>query len=473
MLSNELPESVKDLPYIHSFKGKKIWSVLDEGHRISATFEAEDSSIVLRAELSPVKAELLLNKQQANLTAVSNGTRVSLMRCHSWETPFSRLINKDKSQVRVSPSFMVVHPDDKKVPEFITNLTGHLPGLGEWLEEDFLEFDYKEYKFKQPKTIYHKISIGPSISVSLSSRLAIDTEKAIIEKEFRAYPESFVKIDFVKPVSINTAVGVFSQVEEFFNFVFSQPHSTHILSSQIQKPGKNKKVIYFHYPHRQKLYKSKESQRSSNLLFRWSDISDIDGVFMRWLREYDSLHEIIDTLVLLKFTRISQEIRFTATINALEAVHRRYYDHKIEPNDTKFNDRVNNIIDSLSKPDDKKLVKEKLFYANEISLRTRLKEIYLLGEAYGVTKPSKRITDKIIITRNYFTHGDEKQRDKILNSSELGEANRLLAKYLKLLLLTILGVKKNEMIKIVKESDQFKPLYWDGPDSPYLLSSIY
>jgi len=313
------------------------------------------------------------------------------------------------------------------------------------------------------RQIYHKVPLGTFAEVTLNAKLQIDKD-GIIENKFIAYPESHVRIDFKKETEISSAINIFSHVENFFNFVFSLPHSTHMFTSSNQKSGKNDLTLYILSPSRSKEYRRDEKSDKQNMLFSWEQLSNINDVFVQWLLQYERIHEVADTIVLLKSTRVSEEMRFTSIINALEAVHRRYFDHKKE-SDKHYESRMTTILSQIADDENKTLVKQRLEYGNEISLRKRLKEVYAAGETFGIEKPTKNLTDKIIETRNYYTHGDESKKSKILNSNDLFLANSLLGRYLKLLLLQILGVKDDELKIIVDKSSQFQPYYRDEPSS--------
>lgn len=206
-------------------------------------------------------------------------------------------------------------------------------------------------------------------------------------------------------------------------------------------------------------------RNENNMLFAFDDVSDVNAVFVKWITQYNRIREIVDAIILLRSTRVSEELRFTTIINALEAVHRRYYDHKTE-SDEDYNKRVSIILNAIPNKDDKQLVSNRLQYGNEISLRKRLNDVYAVGEKHGIPRPDKSVTNKIMGTRNYLTHGDEARKKDALTLSELYSANALLGRYLKLLLLQILGIKEEELTQIVSSSDQFKAYYRDEPVIP-------
>ncbi len=467
----DLPRTVKDITQKYLYEEKKIWTILDSGKRISGTLGIRDNGLGLDFRLKRDQVDLIINKRIQRVTAKGNEhSRALLLSSSVWESPLTGFFKHGDANMRLNPSLLLVQESSKPINEKIPYIQGYLPGIAEWFDRDFLEFDDDEYKFKENKTIYHEMELGTSAKITLNAKLTIDFDSKILESKFVAYPESFVRIDFTEPTQVNGALNIFSHIENFFNFIFSTPHSTHIFTSSNLKNGNRNLPLYILSPYRRKEYEREEKRKHSNMLFSWEDVSNRDKVFVRWVLEYKRIEEIVDTLVLLKSTAVSEEMRFTTIINALEAVHRRYFNSKRQ-SDEDYQTRLDGILSLISDENDKKLVGSRLEYGNEISLRSRLKEVCSIGEKYGITKPSKTTINKILETRNYYTHGDESKKGNILDYMGLYTANSLLGKYLKVLLLQIIGVKEDELKAIVGKSPQFQYNYRDEPpkDNKYFF----
>lgn len=462
-MDNEFPRSIKDISQKYLYEETKIWTILDDGKRLSGLLRIRDDGLGLEFKLPRDQVEALQSKRIKRTTAKgSDYSRALLLNSSVWESPMTSLFKRGEARMRLNPNFLLIHGSTKPINENVTYIRGYLPGIGEWFGRDFLEFDDDEYKFKETKTIYHEMKLGDFATITLNAKLTIDIDKRFVEGQFLAYPQSFVRIDFAKPTHITGAINIFSHVENFFNFIFSVPHSTYIFTSSNTKQGKRNIPLYIFSPYRRKEFERNEKLRSSSMLFSWEDVTNRDDVFVRWVLEYSRIEEIVDTLVLLKSTKVSEQMRFTTIINALEAVHRRYFNSKAQP-DEDYKAKVENILSLITDEDDKKLVEKKLEYGNEVTLRARLKEVYELGEKHGLSKPSRSVTNKIIETRNYYIHGDESKKDKILDYTGLYEANSMLGKYLKLILLQKIGVKDDELTAIVSKSPHFQFNFRDEP----------
>lgn len=462
MLNNELPRFLKDVPYMHAYEGKKIWTLLGDNKRLIGSLVLAEDSASLDFEVSRAEADKYKNRIQ-KVTAVDKYSRIVLLNSSVWESPLTGFLKTGPARMRLSPNIVVIQGSSNPYEEKVQKLTGYLPGIGEWFKEDFLDFDHNEYRFKQTKTIYHEIPFGGFAKVILNAKLTIDNDSLFIDKKFIAYQESFVQIEFDKPTSIAGALNIFNYVENFFNFIFSTPHATHIFTSGAMRRRRvSNGLTYIFCPYRRKEYRREDLRNENSMLFAFGDVSNINDVFVHWVLQYDRIHEIAEALVLLKSTKVSEELRFTTIINALESVHRRYYDHKLQT-DEAYRNRMETIVGQIVDNNDKLLVRNRLQHGNEISLRNRLKEVYSIGLTHGIQVPEKKLTDKIIATRNYFTHGNESGKQGTLSMTELFGANSLLGGYLKLTLLQILGVADAELREIVKESVQLRTYYRDEP----------
>jgi hypothetical protein len=463
------PRTFKDIPKYYAFEGKKFWTILDTGKRVSGELTLRDDNATLQFEVHRGKAGEFDGKRFKKTVGIGDkSTRITLLNSYISESLYSGFLKQGPASFNLKPSLLVFHDGTQKTPDKITNFTGYLPGIGEWFDEDFLEFNYDEYKFKNTKTIYHTIPIWRDIKIVLNSKLTIDYESAIVEGKFLAYPESYIEIEYGNDsTTIDSAINVFNHIENFFNFIFLSPHTTHVFTSDL-KLGKSNKTskAYIIAPNKSKEYRREDKHHGNSMLFKFADISNVNDVFINWVVQYDKIHEIVDTLLLLKSTSISEEMRFTSIINALESVHRRYHDHKNE-DDKQYQARIKKIVQQLDKEEDRQLVNSRLQHGNEISLRSRLKEAYAMGELHGIQKPSSQTTNKIIDTRNYYTHGDQAGKKDILTYNELFSVNGLLGRYLKLLLLQVLGIEQTELTEIVSNSAQFKEYYRDEPSKRY------
>jgi hypothetical protein len=182
---------------------------------------------------------------------------------------------------------------------------------------------------------------------------------------------------------------------------------------------------------------------------------------LNWILKYDTIRDAINATYLLKTNDFTDETRFSLLINTLETLHRRLNEVDSNTKDA-YNVRVKRILEQLT-VGDKQFVESRLQYGYEPTLRTRLRGIIDSGNRHGIEKPDGKMVNGIMNTRNYFTHGDNRLKHKILTGIELQNACSLLAQYLKLLVLRTMGVNDAELTNVIKTSSQFHTYYMDKP----------
>jgi hypothetical protein len=138
---------------------------------------------------------------------------------------------------------------------------------------------------------------------------------------------------------------------------------------------------------------------------------------VNWFKYYEEMEAILN----LYFTAISQgdipvNTRFLLLAQALEAYHSRSdrFDAEIQPT-ADFKVRLKKILDLEVDAGEKSWLKEKLNFANQKTLATRLDELIADQQAF-VTQyinDTARFANVIRWTRNYYTHYGEDEEDRI------------------------------------------------------------
>ncbi len=156
--------------------------------------------------------------------------------------------------------------------------------------------------------------------------------------------------------------------------------------------------------------------------FGYNDISsDFEETILRWLAGYETIHPAVDLYLSSKIGAHKYlNGVFLSLIQGLESLHRRTTD------DTEMKlddfDRLRSTIIDAIPPDKRKFVESRLTYANEISLRKRLKRlIEPFEDLFGTSTEIKSLVQDIVDVRNYLTHHDKKlePRAKRIGDDEL------------------------------------------------------
>lgn len=189
------------------------------------------------------------------------------------------------------------------------------------------------------------------------------------------------------------------------------------------------------------IYNQKHADYKNNIphykmILLLSDIQDnLQHVMIEWFNQYYLLKPTIDLFLgLVSLPRIYLEFKFLALVQAIESYHRAVMNGKYM-DDSSWMDLVPVIeaaIPSNLEQSHIDSLKGKIKYGNEYSLRKRLREVIeqidqpirKMLQIYG-KKETTLYIDKIVNTRNYYTHYSGSRKDIIPPHMLSGEVFRL------------------------------------------------
>ena len=156
-------------------------------------------------------------------------------------------------------------------------------------------------------------------------------------------------------------------------------------------------------------FKPDASYYDHYMLFGYDHIKgNIKKYFTNWLNIYDNITPSLDLYFSnTNYTQAGLEQYFLNYIFAIESAHRRTseaarFDHK------EHEAMIATMLDSLKEEEEEvqEFWSERFAYTNEISLRTRLKEIYDMfkDELNDYLPKRKSFISEVYATRNYLVH---------------------------------------------------------------------
>ncbi|OMC63684.1 hypothetical protein BK126_26175 [Paenibacillus sp. FSL H7-0326] len=182
---------------------------------------------------------------------------------------------------------------------------------------------------------------------------------------------------------------------------------------------------------------------------------EINELLQNWFKKSDKLQPIYNLYFSTIYNdRLNLENRFLNMVQALESYHRRTYGkgETIMPKDEyeQLKSKLNDFLQAelSSDLDSYNAMRNKLSHLNETTLRHRL--LYLIKTHQDIIAFLMEIDEKligdIVVTRNYFTHWDDKYKQKALSENDLVVATQKLEFILELCLFYEMGLS-NEKIK--------------------------
>ena len=190
-----------------------------------------------------------------------------------------------------------------------------------------------------------------------------------------------------------------------------------------------------------------------DMLFSYRGLADqIEEILTKWLESY----KIYEPAFNLYFASVSSgqrymEWKFLSLSQGIETLHRRNY-KETQMSEEEFKNLVDTILQTI--PQDRKdWMARKLKYANELSLRKRIKQmIEPFKNLFGNQKKCRSFIDKVVDTRNYLTHYDSGLATKAASGEGLWKLCMKLEALFQLHFLQLIEMDLESIRSIVNEN---------------------
>lgn len=350
----------------------------------------------------------------------------------------------------------------------VTVYTSTIAIIGEWYnsDEDIVvseitaSYNYLNYwinckpfsvvKDDEKKEIYMTYCMPKVVTCNVENEKIELTYGANCEGDsysnFEIHQSEFVCFKFKEKVHYKNA---FDRVNDFANFL-TLCIGKRISALTVTTVNQEGQEVEFIYP---RDTRDNGVVKEHELYIKYTYVKDnFENIMKNWLSKKDMLNPIIDYFVDAHETEFRIPISFLKVVQAIEAYSRRMRKNEIMPPEI-FEKKVQSILEKIESEDDKRLVKSIL--SNEPRLRQRLTELFdETNYVFNISSAKRKsYINKIVNTRNYYTHFDKSLEDKILNPTEMFYLSRLIRSVLRVLLLQELGLSQ-DLIKIRMQEDQ-------------------
>ena len=192
--------------------------------------------------------------------------------------------------------------------------------------------------------------------------------------------------------------------------------------------------------------------RWHHALFRYPDVADqFEAMIASWFEN----HEVFEPAFNLYFALQADPSHFLETkilwlLQALETLHRRSSD-EMEMPEEEFTHLMESVLGSC--PEDRRQwLRNRLRYANELSLRNRLRALIEPFERwFGDRRASRSFVNSACDTRNYLTHYDEDTTgNRATTPDEMYDLYVKLEALFQLHLLSLIGIDAEAIEAIVR-----------------------
>jgi len=211
-----------------------------------------------------------------------------------------------------------------------------------------------------------------------------------------------------------------------------------------------------------------KSIRSEDFIVTFNDIrNNFSQVINNWFEKQEKMDVVFNLFIDDFYQKTHITTSFINIMQAIEAFHRRNYEGKIIDAE-QYKQLENQLKEFISQNAPADLINKlqgSLQHGNEFTLKNRLIELIdnisadskqlIFGESTSNQKINKFL-QKLVSTRNYFTHYDEKGKKNIIESDKRFFAIKRLNALLTILLFKDLGVEEHVILSKIQENNQFK-----------------
>lgn len=343
------------------------------------------------------------------------------------------------------PSFVLIGEEfENKEDICFKSIKAKYTDLDKWLNEFNLKLYYKG-KLANVKTEFEgdfevtyningrkiKIGILPFMNWNKYSKFQL-TQEAYLE---------FSKDNGYKIDDLFMDINMFS---DFLSLCIGENAGIYSINA---KDNKDNNIIIIHQQCRS--IEKNTDRKINEILIPYSCIKGcFNECLKNWFNKSDKLAPIINFYIEAMEKVFHIPMTFIKLVQALEAFSRRMRNN-CKINQEEYNNRISNIINCIKKEEDKEWLKGELMYSNEPNLFNRLKNLFKEVDFLFKlnSKERDKIANKITMTRNYYTHFDEKNKERIMNTDELFYVSQYLMLTLRVLIMKELGINE-DMIKL-------------------------
>lgn len=456
---------------IEEFEYKGIWWLPDKPKvQISGTLRftpGEGAVLDLIGSLKDLKdMDRLFNPEI--VLGFSEGKEITLHRCFETQSKLT-LPGFLTSSYFADTVLLGVHFQKKEEVKF-KELSIHYSYLDEWVNISGFDiqhaFDKDEVviKYKQPETI--QTVIDGDFKIFIYIKRSGPTE-SVVQKEATIRQKTYIKIEPPEERHFGEYLSIMYHIQNLLSLGIMAP----VYPLDIEGKTELRKQMIgdkTYYPPVKIFYRLPDIPKGPKrilpfqMLFTFKDISNRFDVFLNnWFEKSDLLEPVYDLYFgTLYNPRMYLRHRFLSLIHAIESFHQRIYGGGyLSDEDYKkvYNALVNAIPDGI-KRDFRDSLKGKLKYGHNFSLRKRLKEI--LDKYQEIVsdfiKDKNGFINKVVDTRNYLVHYDQKLKDKAASGEELFRLVQKLKIMVEICLLTELGFGSKEIKALFSKNRRYQ-----------------
>ena len=397
--------------------------------RISARGEASLETFGAFDAARAIHSQQLMGEKLHILGVTDKEGPVTLVGC--FVTHWTHVFNVEQLlnfSLHVERVFCGAHFDTEEV--CFSGMTFAVEGLDEWFSFHHRPFSHEmgpagqgSFTYSPPESITFQLPDDLSIGFHMGARTRSGLFQATITTQMS------ISVESSRMRAFSDFMQVLQKIKDFLCLVFDRPVSfTSITGSrrELNAPhtAHDEVVIYGQFdPYDLR----KENISTGDFLISFHEMAvSIHEYLPRWLERYEEYEPTFNLYFAVTANRFMHlEGGFLFLVHGIESLHRRSSSETQMPAE-EFNSRRDSIVQSTPETW-RSWVRERLRYANELSLRNRIKQMIApFDNLFGSESARAAFVNQVVYTRNYLTHYDEGIKEQAV--TDAGELRRLRSK---------------------------------------------
>ena len=411
----------------------------DEKNQLFGTLQI-DGNNKLRLELCGVWGSLKKLHNYENIMVINgftkSGKKITLFECSVESLTLS---NPGIPSVNYNPVYMIIGEHFKCINDIkINSVSSRYTDLSKWIRiapfKREIQDTEKEFvlKYKLPEPRVYKLK---DYTMKVNFKANMDGN---FLKECTIYQKISIIFEDLREKSIESTLNLVYDFSKFLTLCIGQKVNPYDVEA-VTENG-NQILITWNG-----MRLNEDSEKTlNNILIPYQFIQDkFQECLENWYDKSEKLSPIIDYVVEAYENVFYIPMSFLKIIQAFEAFSRRMRNNcKIDL--VAHENRINYIFDRIDNDDYKEWLNLRLKHSNEPSLNNRIQQLF--GELDFIInmsgKEKKRISNKITLTRNYYTHFDESNKENKMGREEIYLVTKYILLGLRVLIMMELGLDK-------------------------------
>ena len=296
---------------------------------------------------------------------------------------------------------------------FISSLSFCISYLEEWIGKSLFDHQFRE----KPERIIINKPTSDTYQLNETKELEIFYGYVSRGGQYKLdyKQQNVVTFSYLQPVDLDEAIGDIKQFRRFLELCCARIcYPTEIFCDQ---ESLDFRIAILKHFSGIDTYRGSGFDRYQSLI-TYEKIKDFTEAYNRWSIVYSAYASTVSMFFGNLYSKKSQiAYQFVAACFALESYHRNKTGECRIVNEDRWNAYKDQIENSLPRNIPTELlqsVKSSIEYSNDISFRTRLKELLKRFCLLNISQGSRdSIANAIVATRNEIVHGLEKQKDSV------------------------------------------------------------